>query len=176
MKIRILSGLSGKLILLHQVNKCRLYFKIIFFNRWIHNNNVWLTWRWDCILSESVFFSHIVIIICVSSSFTEEPFNLRNEFSKTFGSSHSRIKNSKSWRKKKSFFFFSLTIIKKKLIKWPNSPATAPKPWCSKSTSARFTEVVKRVSFRQAVMNSINFQQWLEKSLIWKSLDFYLNY
>jgi len=28
----------------------------------------------------------------VSSSFTEEPFNLRNEFSKTYGSSHSRKK------------------------------------------------------------------------------------
>jgi len=35
--------------------------------------------------------------------------------------------------------------------------------WC-KSASARFTEVVIRVSFRQGVMNSINFQQWLENS------------
>jgi len=36
--------------------------------------------------------------------------------------------------------------------------------WWVKPQVHGSTEVVKKVSFRQGVMNSINFQQWLEKS------------
>jgi len=38
------------------------------------------------------------------------------------------------------------------------------KDWWVKPQVHGSTEVVKRVSFRQGVMNSINFQRWLEKS------------
>jgi len=107
---------------------------------------MWLFRRRGCILLNSVFLSHSVIISCFSLSFMQESFNLANEFTKTFASSHKRIrtqevndekKERKRRRKKKK----NLTAIKK-LIKLLNSPAATPKTWCSKSASAWFISVV----------------------------------
>jgi len=73
-------------------------------NWWVHNNSLWLFCRRGYKLFESAFLSHIVsIIACFSSSCMKIPFDLGNKITKTFGSSHSRIRESKSWKKKEKF-------------------------------------------------------------------------
>jgi len=74
--------------------------KVVTLNRWVHNNSLWLFRRRSSILFESAF-SHNSIILCYSLSFMKKSFDLGNEFTKTFRSSHKRARTQEVNGKKK---------------------------------------------------------------------------
>ena len=101
-------------------------------NRWVHDNSLWLIRRRCRILFKSVF-SHSDIISCLSLSLMQIPFDLGNEFTMTFGSSHKRARTQavngkkKERRRRKEKEKGKILTTTKKLIKLVNSPAAAPK-------------------------------------------------